>query len=283
MSKKKSASKKPAKARTKAKRKSVLKAVKVESAAPVFDNQPIPRDPVADERVVKVVEAGTPEAPKGPGGPRITKGKSEGDYATPDNFLQAVQKKFGPIVYDLAASAQNAVCERFFTIEDDAFKQDWAAISMKYPHGHEGTKIGRGGILWLNPPFSFIAPWASRSLDEGKLGAEELFLVPASVGAKWFRDFVFRQADVYYLYGRLTFRGQTTPYPKDCMLVHFHPESLGVPYSEQIWDWRKELMPAPTKVDDKSASVLKPAGKTGADAVKGKTDASGSTGTAAGV
>jgi phage N-6-adenine-methyltransferase len=282
MSKKKPVSKKSAKVRTKAKRKPVLKAAKVESAAPVFDNQPIPRDPVADEPVVKVVEvveAGTPEAPKGPGGPRITKGKSDGDYATPDNFLQAVQKKFGPIVYDLAAEAKNATCERFFSIRDDAFKQDWAAISMKY-----SSKIARGGFLWLNPPFSFIAPWASRCLQESKVGAETLFLVPASVGAKWFRDFVFRQADVYYLYGRLTFRGQTTPYPKDCMLVHFNPGSFGIPYGEQIWDWRKELVPASVPAEDnksaESSTGEKPASKLGA--VKGKADASGSTGAAAG-
>jgi phage N-6-adenine-methyltransferase len=183
---------------------------------------------------------------KGPGGPRITKGKSDGTYGTPDDFIAAVMKKFGSIVWDLAADKRNAVVKEFFSKEDDAFKQDWAAVSKKY-----ANDIGRPGLLWLNPPFANIGPWARMALEESKKGAEIAFLVPASVGAKWFRDYCFRQADVYFLYGRLKFKGEPTVYPKDCMLVHFHPSWGGMEFKEDIWDWRKEL--EPETEEDKAA------------------------------
>lgn len=172
---------------------------------------------------------------KGPGGPRITKGKSEGEYGTPRIFVRAVEKKFGPIVLDLAADAKNKVCESFFSKAQNALIQNWAE--------HQGN-------LWLNPPFSWIEPWASKSRQEGDKGANVFLLVPASVGSKWFRDHVFGKAAVYFLYGRLTFEGQTTPYPKDCMLVHFYKSEGGIYPAPQIWDWRQEIA---GEIEDKAA------------------------------
>lgn len=165
--------------------------------------------------------------PKGPGGPRITKGKSEGEYGTPRIFLQAVEKKFGPLVHDLAADHKNKACESYFSKETDALKQDWRAL---------GT-----GNLWLNPPFSWIEPWAKKCKLEGDRGANIFLLVPASVGSKWHREHVHLKATIYYLYGRLTFVGETTPYPKDCMLVHFHQSDSGIYVPPAVWDWRKEI------------------------------------------
>lgn len=49
------------------------------------------------------------------GGPRITTGDdSKQDYSTPDDFLGAVTRRFGPIQFDLAAHKLNAKHERYF-------------------------------------------------------------------------------------------------------------------------------------------------------------------------
>lgn len=49
------------------------------------------------------------------GGPRITTGEdSKQDYATPNDFLEAVTKRFGPIVFDLAAHRLNKKHPRYF-------------------------------------------------------------------------------------------------------------------------------------------------------------------------
>jgi hypothetical protein len=48
-------------------------------------------------------------------GPRVTSGEeSKQDYATPDDFMAAVVKRFGPISFDLAAHARNKKHARYF-------------------------------------------------------------------------------------------------------------------------------------------------------------------------
>ena len=164
---------------------------------------------------------------KGPGGPRITKGSGDGSQGTPAIFMQAIEKKFGQITRDLAASAKNTKgALGFYSKEEDAFKQAW----------HE-----KAGFLWLNPPFAWIGPWVIKCLAESKLGANILMLVPASVGAKWFEDNVFKKADVHFLYGRIAFDGSTTVYPKDCMVIHFRPDTETVKPDFFVWHWKAEL------------------------------------------
>ena len=99
--------------------------------------------------------------------------------------------------------------------------------------------------MWLNPPFSSIAPWARKCAEEAKLGAEILLLAPASVGANWWWSWVEPAARVYSV-GRMTFdncfnrkTGEpvTDPYPKDLALCHFkrwghRPERM------ERWIWQ---------------------------------------------
>jgi hypothetical protein len=89
------------------------------------------------------------------------------------------------------------------------------------------------GLLWLNPPFAAIAPWAKKARDSARKGARIAMLTPASVGANWFDEFVHREALVLALSPRLSFDGKNS-YPKDCILSIFsHNESPGF----DTWRW----------------------------------------------
>ena len=145
-------------------------------------------------------------------------GQSKQDYGTPRIFLDAVERRYGKILFDLAAHSKNAVVPRFFSKEQNSLVQDWAKIK---------------GNRWLNPEFADIAPWAAKcaAYRERDLG-RTLFLVPASIGAQWFADHVHGKALVLGLTGRLSFDGKN-PYPKDCMLC-VYGERPGF----DIWDWR---------------------------------------------
>lgn len=135
--------------------------------------------------------------------------RSKQDYATPREFLDAVEDAFGRLGFDLAASPENTVCpEMFFSTATDSLQEDWHTLPR--------------GLLWLNPPFGSIAPWAEKCALEAQRGAEILFLVPASVGANWFWDHVAPFAHVYALSPRLSFDGKN-PFPKDLILAHFKP------------------------------------------------------------
>lgn len=160
-------------------------------------------------------------------------GNSKQDYCTPRGFLNAVEREFGPIVWDLAASKEQRVTHDYFGPDHswegyrDALKLDWHTASAMH---------ALGSLLWLNPPYSHIAPWASKCVAESTLGARIAFLVPASIGANWFWDHVSSYARVFSV-GRLYFvtrhadgsetpacfsaKGKPTPYPKDLILALF--------------------------------------------------------------
>ncbi len=54
-----------------------------------------------------------------------------------------------------------------------------------------------------------------------------VMLLPASVGANWFIKFAARDSLVLALSPRLTFKGQTQPYPKDCVLLVYNYGVVG--------------------------------------------------------
>jgi DNA (cytosine-5)-methyltransferase 1 len=152
-------------------------------------------------------------------GAALNRHRSKQDYATPWELIRAVEDRFGPISVDLAASPANTKATSYFTEEDNSLIRFW----HKYP-----------GILWLNPPFSNIAPWAKKCANESAQGAKIIMLAPASVGANWFVEHVHQKAMVLALQGRITFEGATDPYPKDCILSCYGFGVVGF----DVWKWR---------------------------------------------
>lgn len=150
-------------------------------------------------------------------GAGIKRGASKQDYATPPEFMRAVVDRFGLLSFDLAASTHNTKNPNYFTEEQNSLIQRWHEIR---------------GILWLNPPFDNISPWAEKCAEEASMGARILFLTPASIGANWFAKSVHRRALVLGLNGRISFDG-IAPYPKDCMLSCYGWEP-----DFDVWAWK---------------------------------------------
>lgn len=151
------------------------------------------------------------------------KNKTRQDYGTPDDFFAAVNRAL-PMKWDLAANEENRKCHNFIDESSNSLVIPWHSLE-------------RESWLWLNPPFKNISPWAVKCLGEKGLGANVVMLTPASVGSRWFKHSVWEHALVVFLCGRLTFKGETKPYPKDCMISIFSNKIMpGV----MIWDWKKD-------------------------------------------
>ncbi|HEY9792114.1 MAG TPA: DNA N-6-adenine-methyltransferase [Candidatus Obscuribacterales bacterium] len=168
-----------------------------------------------------------------------TGSKSKQDYGTPEDFIRAVQRHVGKIGFDLAASAHNKKHARYYAMLDllepdwgamgfDSLAQDWGIAPMARATGEK--------VLWLNPPFKQITPWARKCAETlPDLGSDLIaFLVPAAVGSNWFRDYVYGKAAVLFLNGRIKFEGSTDPFPKDLMLCVY-----GWKPGCHIWQWWK--------------------------------------------
>lgn len=154
-------------------------------------------------------------------GPSVKRHRSEQVVATPWEFIHAVEKKFGPLHCDLAATDDNHKAPTWITPEQDTFTQSWADILS-------------GGLGWLNPEFDPMKLWACKCAHEQQKGAEFLMLSPASIGANWFWDFVQPFATVYSV-GRMIFEGSKDPYPKDLILSHYNPKPN---HELQRWKWK---------------------------------------------
>lgn len=183
------------------------------------------------------------------GMPRQKPHRSKQDYGTPPELVAAVERRFGALTWDLAATADNTVvADRFFSVgglDGDALTAPWA--------------FKRSDLLWLNPPFGGIGPtWAplvarwTRKLPWLRV----LMLTPASIGSEWFQRHVHRKAMVLGLSPRLHFVGADDPYPKDCMLSCF---GFGVAGFD-VWRWDEDPaeppQPAPKRARQPAKRLL---------------------------
>lgn len=165
--------------------------------------------------------------------PRQKPHRSKQDYGTPPELVAAIERRFGAITWDVAATADNSVCSRFFSRDGiDALTDDWSA------------RFTRRDVLFLNPEFGGIATtWAplvakwTRKLPWLRL----LLLTPASIGSEWFQQHVHRKAMVLGLSPRLHFVGADDPYPKDCMISGF---GFGV-QGFDVWRWDEDAAEPP--------------------------------------
>lgn len=160
-------------------------------------------------------------------GASMARGKSKQDYATPQDFRDAIVKRFGMPGFDLAASSGNMFADgigSYFSEDADALSKSWEMTSGVRPDFRWN---------WLNPPFGNIAPWAEKCATESQRGARILFLVPASVGANWFQEWVVPHAHVIELAPRLCFDGKS-PFPKDLVLAAYCCGLTG----RSFWRWK---------------------------------------------
>jgi len=157
-----------------------------------------------------------------PLGPTVKRYRSEQDVETPACFIEAVECRFGPIAFDLAATKANAKAARYYTPETDALARDW-----------EG-ELPLSGNAWCNPPFGNVTQWAAKiAMEAKKRRGLILLLVPASIGSNWFAEHVHPHAYVLALRPRITFVGQKDPFPRDLLLAVYGPALRGF----DCWRW----------------------------------------------
>lgn len=156
--------------------------------------------------------------------PKQKPGSSRQDYETPPDFMRAIERRYGKVTFDLAASPHNAKAKNYFALEDgvDSLAQDWTSPKL-------------GGVRWLNPPFAKIEPWAAKCAECRWLPFWTLLLTPASIGTLWYARHVLRRAQCDGI-SRITFVGETISYPKDLMLSAY---GFGVS-GNGFWQWAKD-------------------------------------------
>jgi len=114
--------------------------------------------------------------------------RAKTDYETPQSIFAPLDQEFG-FTLDVAANADNAKCERFFTEQEDGLQQRWA------------------GVCWMNPPFGrAMKKWVKKAFEEWKQGTTVVCLLPARTNTAWWHDWVM-QGEVRFIRGEVKFAG----------------------------------------------------------------------------
>ena len=101
---------------------------------------------------------------------------------------------------DVCALPENAKCKRFYSPKTDGLKQD-----------------GRGGV-WCNPPYGKeIIKWVKKASEEyvKEYNRFVVMLLPARTDTKWFQQYVYNKAFLWFVDGRLKFgkNQSSAPFP----------------------------------------------------------------------
>ena len=123
------------------------------------------------------------------------------DWATPQPFFDELNKEFG-FELDVCANDQNHKCERYFTKEQDGLQMDWG-----------------GDIIWCNPPYGReIGKWVARCAKHNNTA---VMLLPARTDTRWFHDYIYGNAEIRFIKGRLKFGQSKNSAPFPSMVVIF--------------------------------------------------------------
>lgn len=129
------------------------------------------------------------------------------EWSTPQGFFDRMNAMYD-FDLDAAATAENAKCNKFFTLAEDGLAQSWA--------GHR---------VWCNPPYGReVGKWVKKGYEESE-HALVVMLLPASTDTGWFHDYCLK-GDVMFLRGRLKFGESKNNATFSSMVVVFDRREL---------------------------------------------------------
>lgn len=127
-------------------------------------------------------------------------------WETPQDFFDRLNEEFH-FDLDVCALPENAKCERYFTPEMDGLSQPWK------------------GVCWCNPPYGReIGAWVQKASYEATVGQTVVMLLPARTDTRWFHDWIYGKAEIFFIRGRLKFGGCKNSAPFPSMVVVFRPK-----------------------------------------------------------
>lgn len=125
------------------------------------------------------------------------------EWATPPEFFKALDAEFH-FTLDVCATAGNAKCRNYFTVEQDGLAQPWS------------------GVCWCNPPYGRqVGAWVKKAAESD---ATVVMLLPARTDTAWFHDYIYGKAEIRFVRGRLKFGGSKENAPFPNMVCIFRKE-----------------------------------------------------------
>ena len=123
-----------------------------------------------------------------------------GNWATPQEFFDKLDWRFGPFTLDPCASISNTKCTNFYTEAEDGLSKNW-----------------EGFTSFVNPPYGRgIEKWIEKAYKESqKPDTKVVMLIPARTDTRYWHDYVMKASEIYFVKGRLKFgdSANSAPFP----------------------------------------------------------------------
>ena len=136
------------------------------------------------------------------------------EWGSPPDLFEFLQWMFG-FTIDLAASEENALLPRYYSLSDSALLHDWA-----------------GERAWCNPPYDYrnLTAFTQKAYEtwvrDGSPGFG-MFLLPCKTDQEWFHKYVWPHSgdgvEIFFLRGRQKYQrpGKKAGAGFPSMLVRF--------------------------------------------------------------
>jgi phage N-6-adenine-methyltransferase len=164
---------------------------------------------------------------------RMTQASESKEWETPQKLFDQLDTVFH-FDLDVAATAANAKCPRYYDIEMDGLRQCWH---------QDGTSA------WMNNPYGearITETWLRKAIYESFAGLPVVALEWTKTETSWFQDLVFGRASyTCFIRGRLSFSSPDAPHATTART----PSVLAV------------YLPPGMTITDEQMAVLKSLGK----------------------
>ena len=153
---------------------------------------------------------------------RIFFSSNDQAWQTPPVIFNDLNREFR-FELDAAASAQNSLCKKFISKEDDAVLMDeWPASR-----------------IWLNPPYNRNSHFMEKAVEQSLMGKLIVALIFVRSDTQWWHDWVMPYAsEIRLVKGRIYFSkadGTCGPATSPSCIIVFPPyRSNGVTFSTYI-------------------------------------------------
>lgn len=129
-----------------------------------------------------------------------------GNWATPQEFFDKLNWRFGPFDLDPCASTHNTKCTNFYTEAENGLEKSW-----------------EGFTCFVNPPYGRgIDKWIEKAYNEAKNpDTRVVMLIPARTDTKYWHNYVMKASEIHFVKGRLKFGDSSNPAPFPSAIVVF--------------------------------------------------------------
>lgn len=127
------------------------------------------------------------------------------EWETPQDLFDKLNEEFN-FTLDPCATKKNAKCNLYFTEKENGLLQDW-----------------QGFTVFCNPPYGrAIKDWVKKCYEQSlKPETTVVMLIPARTDTQWFHNYIYGQAEIRFLKGRLKFGDSKNSAPFPSMIVVF--------------------------------------------------------------